>query len=66
MTGAYDDWIGWGYAGLDVRGPMQAVGMINLAVQAANRTVQRVSYRERTPLVCGTPVTIVAPAEVVD
>ena len=60
MTGAYDDWIGWGDEGRVVRGPMQAAGMMNLATHAANRTIRRVSYRGRTPLLCGTPVAIEA------
>lgn len=51
-----------GYEGLVVHGPMQAVWMMNLATHAANRTPRRVSYRGRTPLVCGTPVTIEARA----
>ncbi|MDZ7710749.1 MAG: hypothetical protein U5K36_12335 [Roseovarius sp.] len=49
-----------GYEGLVVHGPMQAVWMMNLAVQSANRTVRRFSYRGRTPLICGTPVAIEA------
>ncbi len=49
-----------GYDGLVVHGPLQAVWMMNLAAQAATRTVRRFSYRGRTPLVCGTPVAIEA------
>ncbi|MFB9149815.1 FAS1-like dehydratase domain-containing protein [Roseovarius ramblicola] len=47
-----------GYEGLVVHGPMQAVWMMNLAVQAANRTVRRFSYRGRTPLICSAEVAI--------
>src|SRR6056297_81591 len=49
-----------GYAGLVVHGPMQAVWMMNLAVQAAKRTVRRVSYRGLSPLICGSEVAIEA------